>query len=93
MGAIVGGPIGGWMADRWGRKCSLMFCGVPYLLISYAHYTASATVFKTLLLAGRLLTGVGMGWTSATVAVSQNKQNTPWSCVCVSYTLNLWLGY
>ena len=73
-GAILGGPVGGWIADRWGRKCSLVYCGLPYLagylVISYAHYAPTATAFKSILLAGRLLTGVGLGWGSAVGPVS-----------------------
>ena len=77
MGAIFGGPIGGWVADRWGRKCSLLFCGVPYLIgyltISYAHYTPTATIFKAVLLTGCFITGVGMGWASAVAPVSNEE--------------------
>ena len=41
-----------------------------YMMISYAHFTASATAFKALLLIGRFVTGIGMGWASAVVSVS-----------------------
>ena len=74
VGAIFGGPFGGWIADRWGRKCSLMFNGVPYLvgylILSYAHYAPTATVFKAVLLAGRFMAGLGMGWSSSVCPVS-----------------------
>ena len=54
----------------------MMFCGVPYLIgymiLSYAHYAPTATAFKILLLTGRFISGVGMGWASAVVAVSCN---------------------
>ena len=74
MGAIFSGIVGGWIADRWGRKCSLMFTGVPYmtgyLILSYAHYSTNATVFKILLFGGRFMTGVAMGSSSVVVAVS-----------------------
>ena len=73
IGALFGGPIGGSIADRWGRKCSLMFTGVPYmtgyLILSYAHYASTATTFKALLLTGRFLTGLGLGWASAVTPV------------------------
>ena len=74
LGAILGGPIGGWISQHWGRKCSLMFCGVPYLtgylMISYAHYASTTTIFRALLLSGRLISGMGFGWGSAIVPVS-----------------------
>ena len=73
-GAIFVGPVSGWIADYWGRKVSLMFSCVPYLfgylLISYAHYSTTARVFKALLHTGRILSGVSMGWASTAVAVS-----------------------
>ena len=52
----------------------MLFSGLPYLAgymtISYAHYSISASVFKALLLTGRFVTGIGMGWASAVVSVS-----------------------
>ena len=75
MGAIFGGPIGGLVADNCGRKCAMLFSGVPYIIgymiLSYGHYTPSATAFKALLLTGRFISGVGMGWASAVVSVSK----------------------
>ena len=75
MGAIFSGIVGGCIADRWGRKCSLMFTGVPYvagyLTLSYAHYSTNATIFKIFLFGGRFMTGVGMGSTSVVVPVSE----------------------
>ena len=66
VGAMVGAPLSGVMADRWGRKDALVWCGVPYLIgyltLSYAHYMPSAQGFKSLAFTGRFLTGVGMGW-------------------------------
>ena len=70
----AGGQFGGFFADRFGRKFSMLFSGLPYLagyiMISYAHFSASATAFKALLLIGRFVTGIGMGWASAVVSVS-----------------------
>jgi MFS family permease len=69
VGAIFSGLSGGWVADHWGRKCSLMFTGVPfmlgYLIVSYAHFSQTNEQFVLVLYAGRLLTGVGMGSASA----------------------------
>ena len=66
FGAMVGGPVGGFIADQWGRKSSLVLCAVPvvfgYLVISYAHYLPTAVSFKAVLLTGRFFTGIGLGW-------------------------------
>ena len=74
FGAIFGGLVGGWIADRFGRKCGMMFCGVPYLigylLFSYAHYASTASLFFALLFVGRFSTGFGMGWTASNCPVS-----------------------
>ena len=74
VGAMFGGPIAGSIANHWGRKMSLMMCGVPYLLgylvLSYAHYLPTAVSFKCLILIGRLLTGMGMGWACSATPVS-----------------------
>ncbi|CAI8006780.1 Sugar transporter ERD6-like 4, partial [Geodia barretti] len=80
-GAVVGGLAGGWVADRWGRKCSLMFTGVPvlvgYLFISYAHFSPVTETFVILLYVGRLLTGIAMGSSSAVVGVCMKKCGEP----------------
>ena len=74
MGALVGAPISGLMADKCGRKDALVWCGVPYLLgyltLSYAHYMPTALGFKALAFTGRFLTGVGMGWAGSVGPVS-----------------------
>ena len=74
IGAIFGGPIAGWIADHLGRKAALMLVGIPYLfgylMIVYAHMLSSGTAFKVILLLGRFLTGVGLGWSCLTGPVS-----------------------
>lgn len=73
VGGVFGGPIAGWVADKWGRKISLVLCGLPYVLgyflIVLASATATPIAFKALLLAGRFITGIGMGWTFLTAPV------------------------
>ena len=75
VGAIVGGPAGGWVADYWGRKCSLMFSGLPiatgYLLLSYAHFSSAARGFVITLYIGRFMTGLGMGAYATCISVSE----------------------
>ena len=74
IGAIVGGPIAGWIAAYFGHKAALMLVGIPYLsdylMIIYAHTLNSATAFKVVLLLGRFLTGVGVGWSCLAGLVS-----------------------
>ena len=74
VGAIFGGPIAGWIADHFGRKAAIMLVGIPYLsgylMIVYAHMLNSAIAFKVVLLLGRFLTGVGLGWSCVTGPVS-----------------------
>lgn len=74
VGALLGGPIAGWIADHWGRKPALLLAGIPYLvgylMIALAHLIGDAVAFKTVLLIGRLLSGVGLGWSCMAVPVS-----------------------
>ena len=62
----MGGPVGGSIADQWGRKISLVLCAVPvvfsFLVISYADDLPTAVSFKAVLLIGRFFTGIGLGW-------------------------------
>ena len=74
VGAIFGAPIAGLTADHYGRKNALVLCGVPffigYLVLSYAQYLHSVLGFRVLLLVGRFLTGMGMGWAGCIGPVS-----------------------
>lgn len=67
LGAIFGGPIGGWAIDRFGRKCTIMFSVVPFqlgwLLLAYARN-------RGMLYAGRVITGIACGIISLAVPVS-----------------------
>ncbi len=74
MGGIFGGPIGGWIADKFGRKTSLVLDSMPFLsgyfVILSSYLTNSGVYFKVLLIVGRFLTGIGMGWAHVAVGVS-----------------------
>lgn len=80
---MFSGPVSGWAADRWGRKCAMMFTGIPclagYLILSYAHYSSTATTFVILLFTGRFISGVGMGCISSVVSVSRVLVSTYWN--------------
>ena len=79
VGGIIGGPPAGWVADKWGRKISVVVNGVlyavGYTLIAFAKVpTLNPQAFKSLLMIGRLVTGIGSGWSFV---------STPVSCQCV----------
>ena len=75
VGALFGAPIAGVIADRWGRKLALLLAGVPYLvgylMMTLAYLIGDIAAFKAVLLTGRLLTGVGMGWSCLAVPVRE----------------------
>ncbi|EIK95987.1 putative 3-hydroxyphenylpropionic transporter MhpT [Pseudomonas sp. M47T1] len=58
MGLLPGAFLGGWLADRLGRKRTLL--GAVLLFGLFTLYTAHAASYPSLLLA-RLLTGLGLG--------------------------------
>lgn len=64
VGAAGGGLLGGWMVQRWGRKLSLMFASVPFVL-GFTVIVAAQNVW--MLYVGRVLTGLASGITSLTV--------------------------
>lgn len=74
IGAIFGGPIAGYVSDRWGRKTSLILNAVPYLvgylIILTTYLVQEGVVFKTVLMVGRVITGVAIGWAYTVVPVS-----------------------
>lgn len=73
IGAIFGGPIGGLVADSWGRKTSLAINITPYLLgyfiILTTYLIQHAATFMAVIVIGRFFTGVGMGWSFTIVPV------------------------
>ena len=75
---MFGSLVSGTISDLLGRKTSLMLSGIPavvgWLMIGLAHFVAqsNATVFYSVLLIGRILTGFSGGWSLTCVAVSHN---------------------
>lgn len=73
VGAVLGCPLGGVMADRVGRKAALQVGAVPgligWVLIFVAQYTTNTSTFKSFLLLGRVLAGVGTGMQSTVIPV------------------------
>uniref|UniRef100_A0A665U580 Solute carrier family 2, facilitated glucose transporter member 8 n=1 Tax=Echeneis naucrates TaxID=173247 RepID=A0A665U580_ECHNA len=64
LGAAAGGLLGGWMVEKIGRKLSLMFCSLPYVL-GFTIIIAAQNVW--MLHIGRVLTGLASGVTSLVV--------------------------
>ncbi|CAH1267647.1 SLC2A6 [Branchiostoma lanceolatum] len=74
IGAMFGGPLGGWCIEALGRKTSLMTAVLPFtggwLILAYAQNLA-------MLYVGRLLTGIAAGMTSLTVPVYVAEISSP----------------
>ena len=66
VGALLGGPIGGWSIDKYGRKGTILLCAIffefGWLLIILAQNHA-------MLYAGRIVTGLACGMISLAVPV------------------------
>ena len=66
VGAFAGSVAGGWLADAFGRRGALLRC-TPPLLAGAALCAGASSV--AMLLAGRLLCGMGIGAASAVVPI------------------------
>lgn len=68
IGAMIGGPFGGWVIDFFGRKLALMITALPFsagwLMIGFGSN-------EVWLHAGRFLSGLGVGMASLIVPVSK----------------------
>ena len=76
VGALIGGPVAGFVSDNFGRKTALMLSGLTgalgwfCLTFSIQFGTTSFPAFFGLLLAGRFVSGFSAGWISLVVPVS-----------------------
>ena len=72
IGALLGGPIAGWLVEYFGRQLSLMLSSVPmvagWIMILVTH-EIDGPLFRPLLFSGRFFTGVGAGCLSVNVPV------------------------
>ena len=75
VGALFGAPIAWPISDQLGRKPALILMGIPaligWLMITYAYLMPTQAGFLTMLLLGRIFTGVTIGWSSFCVSVSK----------------------
>jgi len=74
VGAILGGAAGSLVATKYGRRLSLIYNTAPYTLgyfiILSSYLISNGFLFKVILIVGRFITGVGMGWGMLIVPVS-----------------------
>ena len=71
LGSLIGWPVSNFL----GRKLSLMLSGLPaligWLMIALVHMVPASVVgFYGVLLSGRIMTGVYLGWSIIGVSVS-----------------------
>lgn len=66
LAAMFGGPIGGWMIERYGRKSTILFTSLPFM---FGYYMIARGGSITLLLFGRILTGFASGLITVCVPV------------------------
>ncbi|MDO3648308.1 sugar porter family MFS transporter [Nocardia mangyaensis] len=64
IGAAVGSISGGWMADRWGRRATLLFAGVLFFFGALAQALSPDV---GIMIITRLLLGVAVGTASLVV--------------------------
>ncbi|MCS6912026.1 MAG: MFS transporter [Myxococcales bacterium] len=71
LGRVLGGPLGGWLCDRFGRRRPLMASLVLYAL--FDTLVAFAHTYEEILLL-RFLFGVGMGaeWSAGTALAMEH---------------------
>lgn len=75
VGGIIGGPPAGFVSDRYGRKVSIVISGLlfgaGYTIIAFAKVKSlNPQAFKSFLMIGRLVTGIGSGWSFVSTPVS-----------------------
>ena len=72
LGAVLGGPIAGYLSDKTGRRGSVIYGALPYIggwvaIICGSAYIQSTPSPYILFYIGRILTGIGMGMSSMSV--------------------------
>ncbi len=71
---MFGGPIAWPLSERFGRQAALMLSGLPsvfgWVILANAHLFSSTEAFIAMLLLGRLLTGLAVGWSIFVISVS-----------------------
>ncbi|GFO48402.1 solute carrier family 2, facilitated glucose transporter member 8 [Plakobranchus ocellatus] len=66
IGALVGGPLGGWCIEKFGRKLSITFLSIPFAAGFFIISSATETFHCYL---GRFCTGIGSGMVTVCVPI------------------------
>ncbi|MBC7299862.1 MAG: sugar porter family MFS transporter [Nocardia sp.] len=74
IGAAIGSITGGWMADRWGRRMTLLFAGVLFFVGAIAQALAPDA---TTMIITRLVLGVAVGTASLVVPMYVSEISPP----------------
>ncbi|XP_046344784.2 solute carrier family 2, facilitated glucose transporter member 8-like [Haliotis rufescens] len=96
VGAILGGPSGGYCIEKFGRRKSLIIATVPFLLGWVAMLTSSTLTY---LYAGRFLTGFSSGLVTVCVPVyiaeisTKSMRGVLGSCTQLFITVGILLAY
>lgn len=73
-GSLVGALLVGWLADKIGRKKSIMISGVIWVVGSILQ---AASVNRGMLVVGRIISGLSIGIASSTVPLYQSEITAP----------------
>ncbi|MFE1594100.1 sugar porter family MFS transporter [Nocardia sp. NPDC058705] len=74
IGAAIGSITGGWMADRWGRRMTLLFAGCLFFIGAIAQALAPDA---TVMIITRLFLGVAVGTASLVVPMYVSEISPP----------------
>lgn len=96
VGAILGGPIAGFLVEKIGRKTTIMMCCIPF---SMGYFIILFGQYYQLLYVGRILCGIGTGMTSLCVPLyigeiaTKNLRGTLGAGFQLSVTVGVVLAY
>ncbi len=74
IGAAIGSITGGWMADRWGRRMTLLVAGLMFFVGAIAQALAPGV---TVMIITRLVLGVAVGTASLVVPMYVSEISPP----------------
>ncbi|CAL1526735.1 unnamed protein product [Lymnaea stagnalis] len=96
IGALFGGPLGGWLIEKIGRKLSLTFLSIPFAAGFFIIASASESYQCYF---GRFLTGIGSGMVTVCVPIYVAEISTTsmrgilGSCVQLFITIGIAAAY
>lgn len=65
IGGCLGSLAGAWVADRFGRKLSLLYCGILFVVGAIFFYFCRVFASVEILVTGRLIVGLASGLTTS----------------------------